>query len=232
MNLPSPTPTSQHPRYGQHSALLKVHWFECKSHPNALRGTSRLTFHQISGHHSPAKLTNKINHYRDIRRQAEIVIDTILVAGNTVYIMVYSLSPGTRHLGLKPNFAFSSSWDLRQITQWFSEWSRSVVSDSLWPHGLWPTMLLHPWDFPGKSTGVGCHFLLQGIFPTQGSNLGLPHCRQMLYHLRHQGSASSLKWVQNNPPLLIVKTRSGNKYQGIKKPIEHGEGSINIYSYV
>ena len=38
--------------------------------------------------------------------------------------------------------------------------------------------LLHPWDFPGKSTGVGCHCLLQGIFPTQGSNPGLLHCRQ------------------------------------------------------
>ena len=38
--------------------------------------------------------------------------------------------------------------------------------------------LLCPWDFPGKDTGVGCHFLLQGIFPTQGSNSGLPHCRQ------------------------------------------------------
>ena len=42
--------------------------------------------------------------------------------------------------------------------------------------------------FPGKSTGVGCHFLLQGIIPTQGSNLGLLHCRQMLYHLNYQGS--------------------------------------------
>ena len=41
------------------------------------------------------------------------------------------------------------------------KWSRSVVSDSLRPHGLQPTRLLHPWDFPGKSTGVGCHFLLQ-----------------------------------------------------------------------
>ena len=41
-------------------------------------------------------------------------------------------------------------------------------------------------DFPGKNTGVSCHFLLQGIFPTQGSNLGLPHCRQTLYHLSHQ----------------------------------------------
>ena len=45
-----------------------------------------------------------------------------------------------------------------------------------------------PWDFPGKSAGVDCHFLLQGIFPTQGSNLGLLHCRQTLYHLSHQGS--------------------------------------------
>ena len=42
--------------------------------------------------------------------------------------------------------------------------------------------------FPGKSTGVGCLFLLQGIFPTQGSNPGLPHCRQTLYPLSHQGS--------------------------------------------
>ena len=40
--------------------------------------------------------------------------------------------------------------------------SRSVMSDSLWPHGLQPTRLLRPWDFPGKSTGVGCHCLLLG----------------------------------------------------------------------
>ena len=43
-------------------------------------------------------------------------------------------------------------------------------------------------DFPGKNTGVGCHFLLQGVFLTQGSNLGLLHCRQILYQLSHQGS--------------------------------------------
>ena len=41
------------------------------------------------------------------------------------------------------------------------KWSRSVVSDSQWPHGLQPTRLLLPWDFPGKSTGVGCHCLLR-----------------------------------------------------------------------
>ena len=67
-------------------------------------------------------------------------------------------------------------------------WTRScsVVSNSLRPHGLYPTRLLCPWDFPGNSTGVDCHFLLQGIFPTQGSNPGLPHRRQTLYCLSHQ----------------------------------------------
>ena len=55
--------------------------------------------------------------------------------------------------------SFSTKFEVR--------WSRSVVSDSLQPHGLWPTRLLPPWDSPGKSTGVGCHFLLQGIFPTR-----------------------------------------------------------------
>ena len=46
-------------------------------------------------------------------------------------------------------------------------------------------MLLRPWDFPGKSAGVGCHFLLQRIFLTQGLNPGLLYCRQTLYHLSH-----------------------------------------------
>ena len=42
-------------------------------------------------------------------------------------------------------------------------------------------------EFPSKNTGVGSHFFLQGIFPTQGSNPDLPHCRQLLYQLSHQG---------------------------------------------
>ena len=49
-------------------------------------------------------------------------------------------------------------------------------------------MLLCPRDSLGKNTGVNSHFLLQGIVPTQGLNLGLLHCRQILYHLIHQGS--------------------------------------------
>ena len=43
-------------------------------------------------------------------------------------------------------------------------------------------------DSPGKNSGVGCHAFLQGIFPAQGSNPGLLHCRQILYQLSHQGS--------------------------------------------
>ena len=51
-----------------------------------------------------------------------------------------------------------------------------------------PARLLCPWDSPGKNTGVGCHFLLQGIFLTQGSNWGLLHCVQILYCLSRQAS--------------------------------------------
>ena len=57
-----------------------------------------------------------------------------------------------------------------------------------------PGFSLHG-DSPGKNTGVGCHALLKGIFPIQGSNPGLLHCRQILYHLSHQGSPRILEWV-------------------------------------
>ena len=50
-------------------------------------------------------------------------------------------------------------------------------------------------DFPGKNTGVGCHALFQELFPTQGSNPGLSHCRRILYRLSHQGSSRILEWV-------------------------------------
>ena len=51
-------------------------------------------------------------------------------------------------------------------------------------------------DSPGKNTGVSCHALLQGIFPAQGSNPSLPHCRWILYHLNHQGRPRILEWVE------------------------------------
>ena len=57
----------------------------------------------------------------------------------------------------------------------------SVVSNSVQPYGLQPARLLCPWDSLGKNTGVDCHALLQGTFPTQELNPGLLHCRQILY---------------------------------------------------
>ena len=63
--------------------------------------------------------------------------------------------------------------------------SHSAMSYSLQPHGLWPIRIVYPWSFPGKNTGVGCHFLLQTIFPTQGLNshlLHLLHWQMDFYH--------------------------------------------------
>ena len=61
---------------------------------------------------------------------------------------------------------------------------------TLQPHGLYS-----PWSSPGQNTGVGSCCLLQGVFPTQGLNPSLPHCRQILYQLSHQETLSSLKLV-------------------------------------
>ena len=73
---------------------------------------------------------------------------------------------------------------------WVKSESCSVVSNSLRPHGLYS-----PWNSPDQNTGVGKLSLLQGIFPTQGSNPGLPHCRWILYLLSHKGSPRILEWI-------------------------------------
>ena len=77
----------------------------------------------------------------------------------------------------------------KSIYLWMNEWMNEVTKScpTLCDPMEQPTRLLHPWDFPGQSTGVGCHFLLQGIFPTQRLNRGLLHCRQTLYHLSYHG---------------------------------------------
>ena len=68
----------------------------------------------------------------------------------------------------------------------YAQWL-SCVRLFVTPWTIQLTRLLCPWASPGRNTGVGSHSLLQGIFPTQGSNLGLLHCRQILYYLSHQG---------------------------------------------
>ena len=80
-----------------------------------------------------------------------------------------------------------------QSWTWLSDWTatnvwrkwkwNSVVSDSLWRHGL-----NSPWNSPGQNNAVGSPSLLQGIFPTRKLNPGLPHCRQILYQLSYQRS--------------------------------------------
>ena len=81
--------------------------------------------------------------------------------------------------------------------------------DSLQPHGLYPTSLLCPWDFHGKNTGVGCHFLLQGIFLNQGSN---PRLLADSVPLSHQGSPKNYIALGQ-----IVGENSGEAYyEGMK----------------
>ena len=75
-------------------------------------------------------------------------------------------------------------------------------------YGLQPTRLLCPCNPLGKNTGGGCHALLQEIFPTQGSNWDLPHCRQILYHLSHQGSPRYSLTCANNASDTEANKRS------------------------
>ena len=85
--------------------------------------------------------------------------------------------------------------------------SPSGVSDSLWPHGLWTSRLLCPWVFSRhEHWGVGGYALLQGIFPTQGSNSGLPHSRWILYQLSPKGS--HLPGLHHNLGFLFAESLS------------------------
>ena len=83
----------------------------------------------------------------------------------------------------KKDILFRLSFNLFQTEDQVNIWSGScsVVSDSLRPHGRYS-----PWNSPVQNTGVGSLSLLQGIFPTYGSNPGLPHCRRILYQLSHR----------------------------------------------
>ena len=83
--------------------------------------------------------------------------------------------------GLSFHF-LGSVWSTKVFKIWWSE-NCSVVSHSLQLHGLCSS-----WNSPDKNTRVGSLSLFQGIFPTQGLNPGLPHCRRILYQLSHKGS--------------------------------------------
>ena len=107
--------------------------------------------------------------------------------------------------------------------------SHSVMSNSLQPHELQPIRLLCPWNSPGKNTRVGSRSLLQGIFLTQGSNLGLLHCRQILYRLSHQGNLRGGSQIINNKQFYNWRKIALQCYIGfccITKQISHN------YTYI
>ena len=81
-------------------------------------------------------------------------------------------------------------WETDYFSLQKEKWKLLSHSNSLWPHGLYS-----PWNSPGQNIGVGSLSLLQGIFPTRGSNLGLRHCRRILYQLSHKGSRRIQEWV-------------------------------------
>ena len=102
------------------------------------------------------------------------------------------------------------------------------MSDSGRPHGLQPTRLLCPWDSPGKSTGVGCHALLQGIFPTQGWNqqlLSLPHSQAGSLPLTHW---EALHESQQTPKLepREVETDGAPRAAAVRRPRVQPAGSV------
>ena len=113
--------------------------------------------------------------------------------------------------------------------------SHSVASDSFWPHGLEPTKLLCSWSSSGKNTEVSSHSLLQGIFPTQGSNLGVLHCGQTLYHwatgkpLRvRRCEPLYTDWINK---VLWYSTENYTQYPGINhNRKQYRKESIYVYS--
>ena len=111
------------------------------------------------------------------------------------------------------------------------------MSNSLRPHGLYS-----PWNSPGQNTGVASLSLLWGIFPTQGSNPGLPRCRWILYQLSHKGSppqghanqkqwdmvtSNLLEWLLSNGQVIISANEDAEK----RKCLYTVDGNINWYSY-
>ena len=92
-----------------------------------------------------------------------------------------------------------------------------LVAKPLQPRGLWPARLLRPWYFPGKSTVVGCHFLLQGIFPTQRSD-------QQLLRLLHW-QVDSLPLSPPARPLPTVMTASSTI---VKWPFTRTQGQVHL----
>ena len=104
---------------------------------------------------------------------------------------------------------WSLAWRILSITLLACDESEScfIMSDSLWPHGLYS-----PWNSPGSNTGVDSCSLLQGILPTQGLNPGLPRCRWILYQLTREQLRTPVFWP--------------GEFYGLYSPLGHRESDM------
>ena len=103
--------------------------------------------------------------------------------------------------------------------------SHSVMSDSLRPHGLYS-----PWNSPGQNTRVGGLSLLQGIFPNQGWNPGLPHCRRILYQLSHKGSPSHIHSCDFNTSIESLQGMKRDIMKPLSQPSQHTQQKSQAYT--
>ena len=106
-------------------------------------------------------------------------VQPVTCSGSTLFQIFSMVSAYLSEACLRKTLHYVSN--LNFLLKFIGE-SCSVISNSLWPHGLYS-----PWNSPGQNTGVGSLSLLWGIFPTQGSNPGLLHCKRILYQLSHKG---------------------------------------------
>ena len=109
------------------------------------------------------------------------------------------------HLGSSPGMAAPRTKSSKERPSW-SRVCMCLVTQMC-------VTLCDPMDCNPPGTSVGCHALLQGIFPTQGSNPDVPHCRWILYHLRHQGSPGA-EWYPAMWPLISISTFAFKSHYG------------------
>ena len=148
-------------------------------------------------HQCPSKLRGTHQAQRDLLTALGLLFQESCFVSSTLHQVFPEGSQAHSETEIRLTDRLSKTW---LAMFWFSQFftkvkvkeseSRSVLCDSLWPHGLYS-----PWNSPGQNTGVGSLSLLQEIFLTQGSNPGLPHCGRILYQLSHQGSPRILAWV-------------------------------------
>ena len=142
------------------------------------------------------------------------IIGNVYPSQKSLLLLAYTLE----HLNLKPLLDLHACLCAQSLP----------LCLTLQPYGLQPARLLCPWDSLGENPGVGCHALLQGIFPTQGLNSRLRHCRQILHSLSHWGSPliciHNLILIEHLPPASAEFNEREEKQRGQNSEEDNSEG--------